>query len=188
MLPKLEEIQRRRKILNFTQKKLALLSGVSQSLIAKIETDRIDPSYKNVKKIFSTLDREEEKNISRRKAKDFHNTKIIGVQKSGTIIEASQLMNKHGYSQLIVYDGDIISGSISEDNITNYISKGKALESLPNVKVRDIMSAEFPQVEETTPLEPITYLLRHSPAVLTTRKGVVVGMITKADLFKLIIK
>ena len=188
MLPKIEEIQRRRKLLKLTQKKLALLSGVSQSLIAKIETNRIDPSYKNVKKIFITLDLEEKKNMSIGKAKDIHNTKIIGIQKSGTIIEASHLMNKHGYSQLIVYEDNIITGSISEENITNYISKEENLESLQNIKVKDIMSSEFPQIEETTPLEPVTYLLKHSPAVLTTRKGKVVGMITKADLFKLIIK
>ena len=49
------------------------------------------------------------------KAKDIHNTKIIGIQKSGTIIEASHLMNKHGYSQLIVYEDNIITGSISEE-------------------------------------------------------------------------
>ena len=152
MLPNLEEIQRRRKLLKLTQKKLALLSGVSQSLIAKIETNRIDPSYKNVKKIFTTLDLEEEKNISIGKAKDIHNTKIIGIQKSGTVIEASHLMNKHGYSQLIVYEGDIITGSISEENITNFISKEENLESLQNIKVKDIMSSEFPQIEETNPL------------------------------------
>jgi predicted transcriptional regulator len=60
--------------------------------------------------------------------------------------------------------------------------------TLPNIQVKYIMSAEFPQIEETTPLEPVTYLLQYSPAVLTTRKGKVVGIITKADLFKLIIR
>jgi len=51
-----------------------------------------------------------------------------------------------------------------------------------------MISAEFPQIEEITPLESLSYLLRYYPAVLTTRKGKVVGMITKADLFKLIIR
>jgi len=190
MFPNLEEIQRRRKLLNITQKKLAVLSRVSQSMIAKIESKKkkIKPSYENVTSIFNALDKAEERNTSKRKAKEIHTTNIIGVQKSDTIIKASQLMIKNGYSQLPVYEGDTIAGSISEDNITNYISKGENLATLPNIQVKDIISAEFPQVEETTPLEPLSYLLRYYPAVLTTRKGKVVGMITKADLFKLIIR
>jgi len=189
MFPNLEEIQKRRKLLNITQKKLAVLSGVSQSMIAKIESKKkkIKPSYENVTSIFNALDKAEEKNTSKRKAKDIHTTNIVSVKKSDIIIKASQLMAKHGYSQLPVYEDDTIGGSISENNITKYISKGENLVKLPNIQVKDLMSAEFPQIEETSPLEPVTYLLQYYPAVLTTRKGKIVGMITKADLFKLFI-
>ena len=191
MLPKLEEIQRRRKLLDITQKKLAVLSKVSQSTIAKIESKKkkIKPSYESVKSIFKALDKAEERNPSKRKANDIHNTsKIIGIKKSDTIIKASQIMIKHEYSQLPVYEGDIIVGSISEDDINKYISKGESLISLPNIQVKDIMSAEFPQIEETTPLEAVKYLLRYHPAVLTTKKGKVVGIITNEDLLKQIIR
>jgi len=191
MLPKLEEIQRRRKLLDITQKKLAVLSGVSQSTVAKIESKKkkIKPSYESVKSIFKALDKAEERNPSKRKAKDIHNTsKIIGIKKSDTIIKASQIMIKHEYSQLPVYEGDIIVGSISEDDINKYISRGESLSSIPNIQVKDIMSAEFPKIEERTSIVYVAHLLQCSPAVLTTRKGRVVGIITKTDLFKLIIR
>ena len=188
MFPNLEEIQKRRKLLNINQKKLAVLAGVSQSLIAKIESGRMKPSYENVKKIFSALEKEEEKKTPRVKARDIHNAEIEGVQKSDTIIKASQIMKKYGYSQLPVYDNNTIVGSISEDDITKYIARGEYLESLTEMHVDEIMSSGFPQIDETSFIEPVTYLLRFSPAVLTTREGKVVGIITKADLFKLLKK
>ena len=52
----LSEIKKIRKALGLTQKKLAFISGVSQSLVAKIESDRIDPTYSKVNQIFSALD------------------------------------------------------------------------------------------------------------------------------------
>ena len=61
MLPPLEEVAQKRKMLNLTQKQLAKLAGVSQSLIAKLESKKIDPSYTKVKAIFDALERLETK-------------------------------------------------------------------------------------------------------------------------------
>ena len=67
-MPLLKTIIRRRKVLDLTQAKLAKLAGVSQSLIAKVESGKIDPSYSKVMKILETLDRiEKEEQV---KAKD----------------------------------------------------------------------------------------------------------------------
>ena len=45
-----------RKRLGLTQRELAKLSGVSQSLISKIERGRINPSYEAVKRIMQALE------------------------------------------------------------------------------------------------------------------------------------
>ena len=45
----LNEISRLRKQLGLTQAELAKLSGVSQSLIAKLEAGKIEPSYSKAK-------------------------------------------------------------------------------------------------------------------------------------------
>lgn len=188
MLPDIEEIQTRRKLLNITQKQLALLAGVSQGEIAKIETKRIDPSYSTLKKIVEKIEQLEKSKTTMGRAKNIHNTKIIHVETSDTILKASQLMNKYGYSQLPVYERNIPVGSISEDVINTYISKGEKLSTLSTMEVKDLMTTEFPIISEDSSLEQVTFLLRHSAAVLTTRKGKIVGIITKADLLKLIQK
>ena len=51
----LNEIKQMRKNLGITQKELCEKARVSQSLIAKIESGKIDPSYRNVQKIFDAL-------------------------------------------------------------------------------------------------------------------------------------
>ena len=61
MLPEIKDITRRRKILGLTQNKLARQANVSQSLVAKIETGRVDPSYSKMMKILIALDEEEGK-------------------------------------------------------------------------------------------------------------------------------
>ena len=62
MLPTLDEIGRRRRLLAMSQKQLAHLAGVSQSMIAKVESKRISPSYLKTKAIFDTLEGLERKN------------------------------------------------------------------------------------------------------------------------------
>lgn len=188
MLPEIEEIQTRRKLLKITQKQLAILAGVSQGEIAKIETKRIDPSYGTLKKIIEKIEQLEQNKTTIGSGKDIHNTKVIHVETSDTIQKASQLMNKYGYSQLPVYEGNIPVGSISEDVLNTYISKGEKLAKLSTMEVKDLMATEFPTIPEDSSLEQVTFLLRHSSAVLTTRKGKIVGIITKADLLKLIQK
>ena len=51
----LDEIKKIRKKIGLTQTGLANRAGVSQSLIAKIESGRIDPTYTKTQKIFAAL-------------------------------------------------------------------------------------------------------------------------------------
>jgi predicted transcriptional regulator len=186
MLPEIVEIKKRRKILGLTQPQLAKLAEVSQSLIAKIETNKVNPSYNHAKKIFEVLEQEEGKQTKTKQAKDIHNTPITFINKSDTIIKAAQIMKKNEYSQLPIDDErKEVVGSISEEAIRNYMARGENLEKLTNMQVCDLMFAAFPQVDENYPINSILPLLQYSQAVLTTRKGKVVGIITKSDLFKL---
>ena len=52
MLPELSEIKAKRKHLGLSQSGLSVKTGVSQSLIAKLEAGKISPSYLSAKKIF----------------------------------------------------------------------------------------------------------------------------------------
>jgi predicted transcriptional regulator len=183
MLPSLEEIIRKRKVLNLTQKQLSQLAGVSQSLIAKLESGKIDPSYTKVKAIVDVLNRLETKaevNASR----ILHN-RVVGVQKDDKVSKAVQLMKDLGYSQLPVFEGERSIGSISEKTILSQVLDGKELTQISKLSVEDIMDEGLPQVGDDAPLSIVSSLLRSYPAVLVSNKGKVLGIVTKADLLKM---
>jgi len=185
MLPELSDIMKRRKRLGLTQKELAKLSGVSQSLIAKIEAGKIVPSYSKVKAIFDTLENLEENVLKINiKAGDIMSRKVIGVKIDCKVTEASKIMLKYGFSQLPVFNKGRVVGSISEKDIMAFLSKGLKPEELSKLTVGDIMDEPFPQVSIKTPVFVINSLLQTFNAVLVTDRGKLVGIITKADMLK----
>jgi len=184
MLPSLDEIEKRRKGLGLSQKQLSKLSGVSQSMIAKIETGRINPSYSKTKAIFDTLE-----NLQRKietKAKDILQENVVGVQKSELVSKATETMHERGFSQLPVLDGVQPVGSISERTVLDQILKGHDLFEMSKLRVEEIMDEAFPSIDPETPLDIVSALLQYSSAVLVTKKGGILGIITKADLLKII--
>lgn len=185
MLPSLEEVAKKRRIAGLTQQKLAMLAGVSQSLIAKLESQKIDPSYTKVKAIFDALERLQTETEVR--AEEMLHNEVIGVQKSDLVSKAVQTMANYGYSQLPVFDGDHSVGSISEKTIIEKVSAGKDLSQISKLTVGDVMEEAFPQVGEDAPLPLISSLLQVYPAVLIMTKGKVVGIVTKADLLKMLL-
>ncbi|ATZ60614.2 MAG: CBS domain-containing protein [Methanosarcinales archaeon Met12] len=186
MLPDLGEIQKRRRSLGLSQKQLASYAGVSQSLIAKVEGGKIEPAYRNVKRIFEALERVMSKQKRTVLAKEISNKNIISVDKKDAVHEAIELMRKYEISQLPVYDKNTPVGSITEKIITNYIAQKKDLKKLSEMPVEKVMEEGLPQISEDAPVEMMMPLLQYSPAVLTIKKGVTTGIITKADLLKIV--
>jgi predicted transcriptional regulator len=184
MLPVLDEIVKKRKMLGLTQKKLAKLAGVSQSLIAKVESGQIDPSYTKSKSIFDLLEQMERRNEAR--AGQILHREVISVKNSDAVSVAVKMMTKHGYSQLPVFDGQRAVGSISEKTILSQILQGKDMSDVSKLPVEEIMDETFPQVGEDAPLSLISSLLQVYPAVLVSKKASVIGIITKADLLRIL--
>ena len=185
MLPSIDEVQKKRKIMGLTQQKLARLAGVSQSLIAKLESQKIDPAYTKVKAIFDALERLQTETEVR--ADEVLHNEVIGIQKSDPVSKAVQMMADYGYSQLPVFNGEHAIGSISEKTIIGKVSAGKDLNQVSKFQVSDIMEEAFPQVGEDAPLPLISSLLQVYPAVLISAKGKIVGIVTKADLLKMLL-
>lgn len=181
-LPPINEIKKRRVALGISQKRLANSVGASQSLIAKIESNRVHPSYDVVKKIFEYLDRIEQPRTGL--AKDVEKRDLVWIRKSEKVREAAEKMRQHGFSQLPVRDDkeDICVGSLSERQIVQSLLREPDPKAFYERTVSEIMQEQFPVVDETIPITAVALLLQHSQAVLTARKGKVVGIITASDL------
>jgi len=178
------EIRKLRLALGLTQTQLAEKASVSQSLIAKIEAEKIDASYSHVKKILDCL--EELENKSAPTAREVMNKKILSVSKSDSAAKAIGLMRKHGFSQLPVFDKGNPVGSISEKTIVDRIAEGMDSKKLAHLKCGDLLEEAFPIVSSNTPLSAVSELLKHHSAVLVRSGEKIAGIISKTDLLKTI--
>jgi len=184
MLPGLEEIGRRRRLLAISQKKLASLAGVTQSMIAKIESKRISPSYLKTKAIFDTLEGLERRSES--KAKDISHGKVVGVHPHDSVSRGVRVMRDTGFSQLPVFNENQVVGSLTEKIILEKLISAPKPDEVSKQPIEKIMDEAFPTVNEETPLSMVSTLLQYAPAVLVTKRGHVQGIITKADLLKVV--
>ena len=185
MLPSIPEIRKMRKNLGISQKELAGLTGVSQSNIARLEKGEINPTYEKIRKIYEILNQ----NGSRANSLDLTVSKImspmvITASSSDTVVHALTIMRDKGYSQLPVLEQRRVVGTITEADINDLLVKGKSIESLKNMIVKDIMGPALPQVDKSSPVSMIYPILKFSNAVLIFSAGELKGIVTKADVLK----
>jgi predicted transcriptional regulator len=100
--------------------------------------------------------------------------------------EAVRIMRERGFKQLPVVNGNHNLGSVSERGISRRILDTKKPEHLLRKPVSAVMDEALPTVSEELPTEGIIPLLLHTQAVLTTRRRMTSGIMTNADLLKLI--
>lgn len=171
-IKRLKEI---RKKLNITQQKFAKLANVSQSLIAKIEAELIDPSYSNVIKIEETLN-----NLTNAKepsAEDVMNTRLIFVPPFEEVSEIIKKMKKSQISQILVEDNNKIVGLVTEGSLLE-----QDISKLQSLRARDVMLEPPPIVSSKTKLSVLSALLTQYPIVVIQKDNKYVGVATKSDL------
>ncbi|MFH1642839.1 MAG: CBS domain-containing protein [Nanoarchaeota archaeon] len=168
------EIKQIRKKLGMTQGQLASHAQVSQSLIAKIEAGRLDPTYSNAQKIFGALN-----NLSKEKeakAEDIMTNRIISISPQEDIKQAIAKMKKNNISQMPVIEGDKSIGLISESTILTSILEKKK-ESIVSV-----MEDSPPVISKNTSISVISDLLKFYSLILVSDNGKLKGVITKSDI------
>jgi len=196
-LPDLDKIRQMRKRLNMSQRELASMAGVSQSLIAKIERGSIDPSYSNVRKILVAF----EEILRKRKGEgvkvgaqltvgDLATRGVIWVSPEQSIGECVDRMMKGRFTQLPVTVGDRVVGGVTDDRIRDYTIEEtrngrKSYEQVMQTRVDEVMTEPFPILSEDTPIELASVHLQREEAVLVSRKGQIVGILTSADFLNL---
>ena len=163
-----------RKQLNITQHEFAKKAGISQSMVAKIESGKLDPTYSYVKKIEQAI--ELLTKIEEVEAKDIMNKKVISVDKNEKVKSIISLLTKYDISQVPVLDNNTVIGLITESNLL----ENKDI----NKKASEIMGESPPIVAKSTKISVIASLLRFYPIVLVKESGKLIGVITKADILK----
>ncbi|MFC1755211.1 CBS domain-containing protein [Thermoproteota archaeon] len=171
----LSQLKEIRKKVGITQKDLAIHANVSQSLIAKIETGLIDPSYSNALKIEEAIAVLQQK--KERHAKDIMTSTLLSVKKDTLCEEIIKLMLSNGISQLPVIEENSVIGLVTETSIIE--SKDKKY-----VTAEDVMTDAPPTVSENANITAVSNLLKFYPIIITKRKGELVGVVTKSDLLK----
>jgi len=183
MLPRLDSIKQARLKLGITQKKLAIMTGVSTSMINQIESGRSKPSYETAKKIFDNLATLEVKSSSHR-AGDFCSKNVIRLKPSNTLHDAIKKMRKQSISQIPIFNGKDLVGVISEDGIVKRIADvGES--QLKDTKISDTLEAIPPIVDYDTPASALVPLIRFSKCILVSKNSKIIGIITASDTLKI---
>lgn len=181
MLPEISEIRAFRRRLGLTQTELSKLCGVSQSLIAKMESKQIVPSYEKAKRIFEALEQAGRRKSSR--AKEIMSRRVRSVREADTVRKAVSLMEKNAFSQVPVIRRDKCIGVVTERGALSALREldPKEFNSLTAADIREECP---PIVNEQTLFPVLAGILNHEQAVLVSKKGKITGIITKSDLLK----
>ncbi len=137
-------------------------------------------------KLFETLDAMKQEGSKDLTAIDVASRNVVTVQSSESVHRASEILKTTGYSQLPVLSGEVPVGSISERDIFDMLRQGYSMDQMRSTPVVKVMNESFPIVSDSTPITLVTMLMSNSIAVLVAQKGKIIGLITNADMLKLI--
>ncbi len=171
-----EELKLARKQAGLTQVELARSSGVSQSVIAKIENGKVDPAYSTVSKLFAALESAEKKTKT---VGEVMHKQVYSVAPRDSLAEASKKMKKYSVSQLPIISGNTITGTISEEDVLKAVEKNADPRAM---KVKQAASPSPPIVSPETPIDAIAPILHHAAIICVVDKGKLVGVVTRSDL------
>ncbi|MDP3742086.1 MAG: CBS domain-containing protein [Candidatus Micrarchaeota archaeon] len=179
-LPLPSELKSARKQAGLTQVQLASVSGVSQSVIAKVESGAVDPAYSTVQKLFAAL---EKSAPSVKLVRDVMHRSVVTIAPSDSVVVASRKMKKLGVSQLPVVSNGKLVGLLSEDDVMRGVEKAIVISGGgAKTKVARIMSPSPPVLSSSVPASALPSILRHSAIVCVVDGNKLVGVVTRADL------
>ena len=112
--------------------------------------------------------------------KDFMTTNVITIDVLGTVLEAAKLMHQQDVGDLVVMEGVVAKGIVTErDLVRRVMAQKKPLDT----KVSEIMSDPLVTIEEGSSLRDaarkmVKYKIRRLPV---TKNNVLVGIIATSD-------
>jgi predicted transcriptional regulator len=188
VLPELKEIRNRRKMLGLTQGELAEAGGLSRTSLSKLENGLADLGYGKVKRLFDVLER-----VERERAlalglegiilEGIHSVPVEYVEAGLVLGDVWARMVERGFSQFPVRREGVVVGCVTE-RMVNRMVFDRGFEEAVAMRVEEIMGAPFPVLDVGASLRLVIPLLQAAQGVLTSRGGVVVGIVTNSDVGK----
>ena len=176
----LDEIKRLRKKYHLTQKDLAQRSGVSQSLIAKTEAGKLDPTFTKTQHIFQALEQLREKEEV--KAEDVMHKKVSFANADDPLSEVIKIIKSKNISQVPVLSKGKVCGLVTESLILKKVMESP--EKINSLKAGEVMEDAPPVVSVKTGLKTLLSLLQENQIILVADKGEIKGVVTKSDLLE----
>lgn len=172
-----------RKRLGLSQSELARRSGVSQSLIAKIEAGLLDPSYSRLKALSDVVERLD--SAPHLTAEQVMRRDVVLMYATDPVEQAVDHLARHGISQIPVFDEGVLVGTVTESSLLAHVGRHRGDPAALAAPVKVVMTPALPQVPPETDEGSLVSLLAIFPAVLVAANGRIQGIVTKTDLLKL---
>ena len=174
-VPTGKHIRRWRKSLKLTQFQLSDLSGVAQSIIAKVETEVVDPRASTLRKLVGSLSRfESPEKLHSIEDIMVRNVKALQLQDSVQI--AIDRMVQADISQLpVISEQGNILGIVSEGSL---LQKGAHRTGL----IEQVMDRNPAVVDISLSVAEARRRLVEVEALLITEEDLLVGLVTRMDL------
>lgn len=186
-VPSPKELQELRRKVGLTQAELASCVGISQSLVARIEKGKVNPSISTLKRILEVIEKQQQVHstvgdLLKWKGQSSKLNPLIWVGPEDTVRRAVILMRRHGISQLPVLKGNSSVGSISEGSIFTQLMTMES-QKVFGLSVSEIMEDPFPTTSIKASLESVlSEIASGVEAILVTDDNRPIGIITKIDI------
>lgn len=190
-IPQLTEIKKLREELNLSQRQLAKQCDIPSSFLSMIENQKNNtkPSYDVLVRIFQELDGESQKNLGKLTTADkICKTNLTSARKSDYAEDIIKIMHEKDYSQIPVLDGGGCIGMVTENSLMKFLQE-RTHKPLTTTRVKDVMDTPPIVIDISTKVtENILSLFNDSKCLLVSDNAKIVGLITKIDAIRGLMK
>ncbi len=183
-------IRSTRRTLGISQKALAAYLGISQSTIARLESDidSLNPSYRMVFNVIEALnelgERSKAEAFTDKTAKEVMHRKVVFCRDTDTIKFALELIKDKDFSQLPVLNrsGSVVGTVYQKNLLMAHMNNTENRKK----RVSEILDPALPQIDENTPIRKLKSLMEGYDAILVTEKGKLKGIISVFDMLRVL--
>ena len=166
-----------RKSLGLTQAALAQRSGLTQSVIAKVETEVVDPRVSTVRKMVGALNRIESPDQVHTVG-DIMVSEVTALSQTESVQSAIDKMVLGGISHLpVLSERGAVVGLVSEASLLK--NDTGAMTS-----VDEVMRVDFSMVDIDVSVGEARRLLGEEEVLLVSQRGVLVGLVARIDMVR----